>query len=296
MQLRLPPPAAAAMFAAHLLLTSPAFTSPAFSADNVLQRDTPAFSADNVLQRDTVVKILEPNVVKLEKAGTVTLAGSSTPNKLPGCFAYNPAAAIRRSLPPKTAVDVETLPGKGSTGKSSTLAWIYRKEGALVQSTLVEGGWAKVVGKGNDPRLETLRKQQADAVARKVGLWVDCDALAAAELAGTSSDNPKVDFETQFEPLPGSDFEYGRIAARAVMATKAGGQPLTNPGDSKNCSDFQYFEEAKQFFDTYFPLYGDVAKLDVDNDLVPCPGLPHTPRRELYQSKAPSSFASVSPR
>ena len=262
-----------------------------------------AFSADNLLQRDAVVKILEPNVVKLEKAGIVTLAGSSTPSRLPGCFAYNPAAALRRSLPPKTAVEVETLPGKGTTGKGATVAWIYRsKDGALVQSTLVEGGWAKVVGKGNDPRLDTLRRQQADAAARKLGLWVDCDALAAAELAGTSSGVPKVDFETQFEPLPGSDFEYGRIAARAVMATTAAGSqsPLKTPGDSKDCSDFQYFEEAKQFFDAYFPLYGDVAKLDADNDLVPCPGLPHTPRRELYQSKAPSSFppasVTVSPR
>ena len=50
-----------------------------------------------------------------------------------------------------------------------------------------------------------------------------------------------------------------------------------NPGDSKNCGDFVDYAEAKEWFDTYYEYYGDVAKLDSDDDLEPCESLPGGP-------------------
>ncbi len=50
-----------------------------------------------------------------------------------------------------------------------------------------------------------------------------------------------------------------------------------NPGDTKNCGDFSNYSEAKAWFDTYFPYYGDVANLDGDNDGEPCESLPGGP-------------------
>ena len=50
-----------------------------------------------------------------------------------------------------------------------------------------------------------------------------------------------------------------------------------NPGDTKNCSDFETYQEAKTWFDTYFPYYGDVAGLDGDGDEEPCESLPSGP-------------------
>ena len=50
-----------------------------------------------------------------------------------------------------------------------------------------------------------------------------------------------------------------------------------NPGDIKNCSDFETYQEAKTWFDTYFPYYGDVAGLDGDGDEEPCESLPGGP-------------------
>ena len=52
---------------------------------------------------------------------------------------------------------------------------------------------------------------------------------------------------------------------------------LANPGNTKNCSDFSTYAEAKEGFDTYFPLYGDVAGLDNDGDNEPCESLPGSP-------------------
>ena len=51
----------------------------------------------------------------------------------------------------------------------------------------------------------------------------------------------------------------------------------SNPGDTKNCSDFATYAAAKAYFDMYFPYYGDVAKLDNDNDGEPCESLPGGP-------------------
>jgi len=47
-----------------------------------------------------------------------------------------------------------------------------------------------------------------------------------------------------------------------------------NPGNTKNCSDFSTYPEAKAWFDTYLPYYGDVARLDGDDDGEPCESLP----------------------
>ena len=50
-----------------------------------------------------------------------------------------------------------------------------------------------------------------------------------------------------------------------------------NPGNTKNCSDFSNYAQAKAWYDTYFPYYGDVARLDGDNDGEPCGSLPGAP-------------------
>lgn len=53
--------------------------------------------------------------------------------------------------------------------------------------------------------------------------------------------------------------------------------PPKNPGDTKNCTDFATYAAALAWFNTYYPLYGDVARLDQDNDLRPCETLPGAP-------------------
>ena len=42
-------------------------------------------------------------------------------------------------------------------------------------------------------------------------------------------------------------------------------------------ADFATYQEAKSWFDYYYPYYGDVAKLDGDGDGRPCVSLPGGP-------------------
>nr|WP_325210951.1 excalibur calcium-binding domain-containing protein [Salinibacterium sp.] len=65
----------------------------------------------------------------------------------------------------------------------------------------------------------------------------------------------------------------GRPAAAPLPTTPAPKPTPTtpgNPGDVRNCTDFNTWAEANAWFQTYYPLYGDVARLDQNNDGIPC--------------------------
>jgi uncharacterized protein with LGFP repeats len=85
-------------------------------------------------------------------------------------------------------------------------------------------------------------------------------------------------------PIPGGraqDFECGSIrwsptGGTTVIRTCGGGTtapPLSRPAD-KDCSDFRTQAEAQAWFDKYYPAFGDVARLDADNDHRVCESLP----------------------
>jgi hypothetical protein len=50
-----------------------------------------------------------------------------------------------------------------------------------------------------------------------------------------------------------------------------------NPGDAVNCGNFSRWSDAQSWFNTYYPYYGDVAKLDSDDDRIACETLPGHP-------------------
>lgn len=51
----------------------------------------------------------------------------------------------------------------------------------------------------------------------------------------------------------------------------------SSPGDSVNCGDFATWSAAQNWFNTYYPHYGDVAGLDSDGDLIACETRPGAP-------------------
>lgn len=71
--------------------------------------------------------------------------------------------------------------------------------------------------------------------------------------------------------LPGPTTTQGEPTTTAAPTTT---QAPPNPGNSKNCRDFSTQAEAQEWYDAYFPFYGDVAKLDTNNNQVACESLP----------------------
>jgi len=62
-------------------------------------------------------------------------------------------------------------------------------------------------------------------------------------------------------------------SAPAATSTTLGTAP-PDPGNTKNCSDFSTQAQAQEWFDTYFPFYGDVALLDTNDNSLACEFLP----------------------
>ena len=102
-------------------------------------------------------------------------------------------------------------------------------------------------------------------------LSVTSDELDALQSMLSACDGP---------PVP-EDLPPARVVLVATTAvptdTISSGASGGNPGNVKNCGDFDSYLEAKEWFDTYFADYGDVASLDSNGDGEPCESLPGGP-------------------
>jgi len=125
------------------------------------------------------------------------------------------------------------------------------------------------------------------------GLSVDqAEADALEEMLGYCGRDGQVDWFVANPVMPetASATTAAPPTTAAPAATTAPAVPVTSevtetttgipadPGDSKNCDDFATYQDAKDWFDYYFPYYGDVANLDgSDNDGLPCESRPGGP-------------------
>mmetsp|Transcript_30118 Transcript_30118/g.63430 ORF Transcript_30118/g.63430 Transcript_30118/m.63430 type:complete len:192 (-) Transcript_30118:3609-4184(-) len=94
----------------------------------------------------------------------------------------------------------------------------------------------------------------------------------------TSKVGASLSISTAPAPPSNSYLAPSKASASSTPATAPkSNNKLDNPGDVKNCPDFATYREAKEWFDKYYDLYGDVAKLDKNNNGIPCESLPGAP-------------------
>uniref|UniRef100_A0A7S4TA81 Excalibur calcium-binding domain-containing protein n=1 Tax=Ditylum brightwellii TaxID=49249 RepID=A0A7S4TA81_9STRA len=115
---------------------------------------------------------------------------------------------------------------------------------------------------------ELLSKYQEEAKREKKGLWGVCAPT-------TISSSSKALLTASSSSLSSSPSKAAAAVDTTITKTTntMKKQNMENPGDVKNCKDFNTYNEAKAWYDTYFDLYGDVAKLDGDGDGIPCESL-----------------------
>ena len=180
---------------------------------------------------------------------------------------------------------------RASTSSTSRVAWIVRDhDGTLINEELVRTGFAYVRKGSKSPPdvMADLIKLEHIASEEGLGIYASCkngpNGGVEEEEHNENDDRERqlrtANFVAQFEPL---DDNAADSATTSI--------PL-NPGDSRGCSDFVTYEEALNWYETYAPYYGDVAKLDRNGDGVPCPGLPHITNGEKYRIKRPNSSSS----
>lgn len=131
---------------------------------------------------------------------------------------------------------------------------------------------------------------------REVFIQIDDEASGISEYSFSSEDVAKkgqvrtyslnlelLDYESNYTvfitayAVDIEDNQDGKVCSILVVKSNTSDSTPDNPGDTKNCADFVDYAEAKAWFDTYYEYYGDVAKLDNDDDLEPCESLPGGP-------------------
>ena len=256
---------------------------------------------------DTVVRILDANTIKLEKSGLVSLAGAQTPSigGFPDCTATSPSKQLRKSLPKNANVGVKIL-RDGSESANVVRALILRDD-MLVNAEVVQAGFAKPVARGRAAAeellpgfTEELNRLNQQAKSERIGLYQICleetspsttaSTTTTASVSSSSSTFP-LNLDDQFEPIEiTTQTQWTSDGGKTILVEKSSSDSIipSNPGDSKGCSDFETYEDALRWFETYQPYYGDVANLDRDGDGVPCPKLPHTKNMERYRRKVPT--------
>ena len=229
----------------------------------------PAKPAIAFVTTDQIERVVDGDTVVTKSLGRLRMIGMNTPETVaeaqrengapPECFGLEASVFTKKLLPPGTTVRVETdQEPQDKYGRS--LAYVFRSsDGLFVNGELVKQGYARQRTYGRNTKYDdVLRGYEKDAQVAKKGLWGKCDATS---IPSTTT----------------------RVVAASTTATattsKSRENKLTNPGDSKNCKDFETYRDARAWYDKYFPLYGDVARLDGDNDGIPCENLPGAPKK-----------------
>ena len=210
---------------------------------------------------DVVVRVMDSDRVKLERAGVVRLAGVRTPTRdVPVCYNREPGVKARAMLPRGTKVNVEDV-----NGDADVVAG-----GKSVSETLVREGYAYATPRrrrasdGDDYLGSALAEAQEAAKRDQRGLWRPCGDASPVVPVATFDD---------IDNLPTPTKDYGDA-----------------PAKYKSCAEFEFYEDALAIFER---APESVRKrLDRDGDGVPCPGLPHTTDRERYRFKKRAEASS----
>jgi len=262
-------------------------------------------------KKDIVKRVVDASTIQLEKSGYISLEsvrGVGSTYTLPDCFDKAPSYKLKQLLKKGTVIrlvnleeimnnnnDIDTTISKSSSSSSSTpRLWIIRdSDNLLVNEELIRSGFA-LVRKGSKTTpsyiINDLSKLEKLSKERGRGIYTSCADPERVEDDISGSSIQTANFVAEFEELDTVETEYkddgGKVVVRRREKTPT--KP-SNPGDIKGCSDFDNYEESLKWYETYFPYYGDVAKLDRNFDGVPCPGLPHTSVAEKYRMKVPNN-------
>ena len=251
-------------------------------------------------RRDRVVRVLSDQpVIKLEKSGLVSLAGLQLPKAYDSsvngnCASFTtPTAKLQQLLPPGTNVrvgfiDDDRIPRKAVLVLSSSDGTSLTS----VQGEMIRRGYSRVSQKS----IDTIQPLAPGLVDEWIFLENDAKNHHLGPMhRSCSAEGTTTAPMAEFQPLEYTvQTDWREDGGRPVRRRNPdfdnpqGTVRPANPGDVKGCSDFRTYEDALRWYETYFPWYGDVARLDRDGDGVPCPGLPHTKDGEKYRMKKPT--------
>eukprot|EP00956_Cyclotella_meneghiniana_P025822 scaffold54682_cov69-Cyclotella_meneghiniana.AAC.2 len=200
---------------------------------------------------------------------------------------------LKSLLPKGTKVRVyETSSSRDNNGPKRRVWLVRQSDELIINRELVKAGYAYVrKGGANNvmPRgtMQELESLERNARQNGLGIFKMCSTNDSKQQS--ESNDVTTNFVAEFEPLEyTTQTQWSDDGGKMIVVSKPTTPSIPeNPGDVKGCSDFQTYEDALSWYETYFPYYGDVAKLDRKGRGVPCSGLPHNKEMNRYRMKRP---------
>lgn len=212
-----------------------------------------AYGASNDVQRGQMASFL---------ARIVTLTGGQLPEAPPDAFTDDNGTTHERAINQLAAAKV--VSGKGG-GLYAPNEGVSRAQMAAFLVRTVEYRTGQPLPPGEDAFTDDQGNTHEPSINK----------AAAAGITGGSATGGYNPAGIVRRDQMGSFL--ARVLDLLVESGTPAKEPAPRPGDDKDCNDFGTYGEAKTWFDHYYPDYGDVAKLDQDNDLEPCETLPGGP-------------------
>ncbi|OEU23161.1 hypothetical protein FRACYDRAFT_233330 [Fragilariopsis cylindrus CCMP1102] len=252
-------------------------------------------NSKDTYSNDKVERILDANTIQLKKMGTVRLSDVRMPSVSSGstfqfssCYTKSPSYKIRQLLPSKTSVRVVVTAQNNSNNNNNKIPQVViirNDDSLIINEELVKTGYAVILD------LESLKALQEQAKAQGIGIFTTCEIENENDSKITAIFEP---LERSVETIYGVDGGRQQIRdeTELINKQKLNINPTNNPGGIiKGCSDFNTYEQALKWYEYYYKYYGyDIAKLDRNNDGIPCPGLSHTTSQEKYRMKVPTQI------
>jgi hypothetical protein len=189
---------------------------------------------------------------------------------------YPPESAVTQPVPVVPASPTQQIPRVETREATSPVEWVrswplWAKIAVpLVLVILIAGiaGASSNTTKSTHPLATTIASSTSESVSTTTVSSSTTVAPTTTTVAPTTTTVPT----TTSTPTPAPATTTSPPTQSPTTSAQVG-----NPGDAKNCGDFATYAEAKAWYDTYFPAYGDVAHLDGDGDGIPCESLPGAP-------------------
>ena len=187
---------------------------------------------------DKVVRVVNPNNIKLEHAGIVSFTAVSTPSgydddgfRFSECMTKSPVSKVKQLLPPETKVGIVKIGG----GSKQRVLMINKSTGTIINSELVKEGYARPISRGKEEieqllpgfsqGVQELHRQAKD---KGIGMYKKCDAQ---DFLFATDD--------QFEELDAVvEFQYGDDGGKQIIRKKESTPKIPdNPGDVRKVSE-----------------------------------------------------------
>jgi len=210
-------------------------------------------ATDPSVEFHTVTRLLRGDTIEVDSVGPVRMLGIETPDgKTPieiyGVHGQRAVSYVEKTLLGQAVrLEYDTTSARSKDDSGQTLAYVYTRDGLLINAEMVRQGLAFVHGAEQTRLASDFRALEREAMQSMRGVWGSASPAltppAVASLAVTAATKPAEDKPKKLSPLPPS-----ALGANIPAISGSQGSSL-DPGVWVSPSDKMYHKSGCSFLD-----------------------------------------------